>query len=101
MQCPYREKCPNTENTGKIQGLNTGKYGQEKTPYLDIFHVVHKKAEESQVLDSSFICVTVRFLGGSYNHVFQKELQIRNFIKKETLLKKEEALVKRGTGIFL
>ena len=30
-----REKCPNTELL-----RNVGKYGPEKTPYMDIFHVV-------------------------------------------------------------
>ena len=30
-----REKCPNT-----LLGLNTGKYGPEKTTYLEIFHAV-------------------------------------------------------------
>ena len=32
-----REKCPNTEF---FSGPNTGKYGPEKTPYLDTFHAV-------------------------------------------------------------
>ena len=31
------EKCPNTEF---FFGLNKGKYGPEKTPYLDTFHAV-------------------------------------------------------------
>ena len=43
-----REKCPNTKfflvRVSLFFGLNTGKYGPEKTPYLDTFHVViHNK----------------------------------------------------------
>ena len=35
-----REKCPNTEFfLARIQS-DAGKYGPEKTPYLDTFHVV-------------------------------------------------------------
>ena len=42
---PLREKCPNTEFFlvyGEISAFspNTGKYGPEKTPYLDTFHAV-------------------------------------------------------------
>ena len=29
---------------GDFSGLNTGKYGPEKTPYLDTFHAVHFSA---------------------------------------------------------
>ena len=32
-----REKCP---KNGVFSGPNTGKYGPEKTPYLDTFHAV-------------------------------------------------------------
>ena len=39
-----REKCPNTKFFSALYflifGLNTGKYGPEKTPYLDTFHEV-------------------------------------------------------------
>ena len=42
-----REKCPNAEFFltriflhFPVFGLNTGKYGPEKTPYLDTFHTV-------------------------------------------------------------
>ena len=38
-----REKCPNTEFSGPyipVFGLNTGKCGPGKTPYLDNFHKV-------------------------------------------------------------
>ena len=38
-----RETCPNTEFSGPyipVFGLNTGKYGPGKTPYLDIFNKV-------------------------------------------------------------
>ena len=34
-----REKCPNSV---QISGSNAGKYGPEKTPYLDTFHAVHR-----------------------------------------------------------
>ena len=45
---PLREKCPNTEfflvrifpHSGWIFSPNAGKYGPEKTPYLDTFHAV-------------------------------------------------------------
>ena len=37
-----REKCPNTEfflvQYLTVFGQNTGKYGPEKTPYMDTFH---------------------------------------------------------------
>ena len=36
-----------------VFGLNTGKYEQEKIPYLDTFHAVNKKAQ-SQVWDNFF-----------------------------------------------
>ena len=35
---PLREKCLNTYFL--VFGLNMGKYGPEKTPYLDTFHAV-------------------------------------------------------------
>ena len=39
-----RENCPNKELFSRpyfpVFGLNTGKYGPEKTPYLDNFHAV-------------------------------------------------------------
>ena len=39
-----REKCPNTEiflvRNFLVLCPNTGKYGPEKTPYLDTFHTV-------------------------------------------------------------
>ena len=35
-----REKCPNTAFFLVVFSPNTGKYGQEKTPYLDTFHTV-------------------------------------------------------------
>ena len=37
-----REKCPGVFSGPyfPIYGLNTGKYGPEKTPYLNTFHVV-------------------------------------------------------------
>ena len=39
---PLREKCPNTEFfLVCIFSPNTGKYGPDKTPYLDTFHAVH------------------------------------------------------------
>ena len=34
-----REKCPNTEYLSTFSP-NAGKYGLQKTPYLDIFHAV-------------------------------------------------------------
>ena len=35
-----REKCPNTDFFWSVFSPNTGKYGPEKTPYLDTFHAV-------------------------------------------------------------
>ena len=40
-----REKCPNMERVFSgpylpVFGLNTGKYGPDKAPYLDTFHTV-------------------------------------------------------------
>ena len=41
-----RKKRPNTDNFSgpyfPVFGLNTGKYGQEETPYLDTFHEVFR-----------------------------------------------------------
>ena len=37
------EKCPNTEFSGPyflVLGQNMGRYGPEKTPYLNTFHLV-------------------------------------------------------------
>ena len=39
---PLREKGPNTE----FSGTNTGKYGPEKTPFLDTIHAVCGKVVE-------------------------------------------------------
>ena len=43
-QKKLREKCPNTEFLSgpyiPVFSPNTGKYGPEKTPYLDTFHAV-------------------------------------------------------------
>ena len=41
---PLREKCPNKEffwSVFSVYGLNTGKYGPNKTPYLDTFHTLY------------------------------------------------------------
>ena len=35
--CALREKCPNMEYLSDFS-RNAGKYGPEKTPYLDTFH---------------------------------------------------------------
>ena len=35
-----REKCPNSELFWSVFSLNTGKYGPEKTPYLETFYAV-------------------------------------------------------------
>ena len=41
LHCVLREKCPNTEFClVRIFSPNTGKYGLEKTRYLDTFHAV-------------------------------------------------------------
>ena len=46
LNIALREKCPNTEFFGRdtpylsVFSSNTGKYGPEKTPYLDTFHAV-------------------------------------------------------------
>ena len=37
-QFTLREKCPNTEFSWSVFSPNTGKYGPEKTLYLDNFH---------------------------------------------------------------
>ena len=36
-----REKCSDTEFFWSVFNPSTGKYGPEKTPYLDNFHAVH------------------------------------------------------------
>ena len=41
MEQPLREKSPNTEFFVVRIFPNTGKYGPEKTPYLDTFHTVN------------------------------------------------------------
>ena len=40
------EKCPNTEYLSVVSP-NAGKYGPEKTPYLDTFHAVKKSIAKS------------------------------------------------------
>ena len=40
------EKCPNTEYLSVVSP-NAGKYGPEKTPYLDTFHAVKKSITKS------------------------------------------------------
>ena len=63
---PLRENCPNMEfflvgiflYSDWIQktvfGLNTGKYGIEKTPYLDTFHAVYKGTDPQSKTITTF-----------------------------------------------
>ena len=39
-QLALRETCPNTEFFWSVFSPNAGKYGLEKTPYLNTFHAV-------------------------------------------------------------
>ena len=51
VKVPLREKCPNTDVFSGLYfpafGLNTGKYGPEKTPHLDSFHAVYSNPSKS------------------------------------------------------
>ena len=44
-----REKCPNTDFFWSVFSPNTGKYGPEKTPYLDIFYAGEEKPSNRKI----------------------------------------------------
>ena len=50
-----REKCPNAEF---LFSPNTGKYGPEKTPYLDTFHAVLDVIKERADKGTQFVIHT-------------------------------------------
>ena len=68
-------------------GLNTERYGREKTPYLDTFHAVLQTAKG---ILNSLIC-TANF-SNNFNSIFNKKIQKLFCICADSMLKKEEQI---------